>query len=201
MATKRYKRDFKELEARRRKGMRMLARGVPQAEVARTLGVSRQTASSREAKRLEDRQSWRRRVLGRPSRLEAVQRTSLAKMIVAGATANGFPTELWTLARVAMLIKKEFGLSYSTVHVWRLLRQMGFSSQRPTGRAAQRDEQAMGAKARRWPWLEKKAQRERRTIVFIDETGISERPTRVRTWAPIARPRCCSTASDGPTWR
>lgn len=32
---------------------------------------------------------------------------------------------------------------------------------------------------------QKKAQRERRTIVFIDETGISERPTRVRTWAPI----------------
>jgi len=157
MATKRYKRDFKELEARRRKGMRMLARGVPQAEVARTLGVSRQTASTWEAKRLEDRQSWRRRVLGRPSRLEAVQRTALAKMIVAGAMANGFPTELWTLARVAMLIKKEFGLSYSTVHVWRLLRQMGFSSQRPTGRAAQRDEQAIGRwKAKRWPWLKKK---------------------------------------------
>lgn len=157
MATKRYKRDFKELEARRRKGMRMLARGVVQAEVARTLGVSRQTASSWEAKRLEDRQSWRRRALGRPSRLEAVQRTALAKMIVAGAMANGFPTELWTLARVAMLIKREFGLSYSTVHVWRLLRQMGLSSQRPTGRAAQRDEQAIGRwKAKRWPWLKKK---------------------------------------------
>lgn len=30
----------------------------------------------------------------------------------------------------------------------------------------------------------KKAQREGRLIVFIDETGISEGPTRVRTWAP-----------------
>jgi len=28
-----YKRDFKELEIRRRRGMRMLARGVSQAEV------------------------------------------------------------------------------------------------------------------------------------------------------------------------
>lgn len=35
MATKRYKRDFQELEARRRRGRRMLARGVSQAEVAR----------------------------------------------------------------------------------------------------------------------------------------------------------------------
>ena len=78
-------------------------------------------------------------------------------MLVAGAMANGFPTELWTLARVAVLIKKEFGPSYSTVHVWRLLRQLGFSSQRPTGRAAQRDEPSIQRwKAKRWPWLKKK---------------------------------------------
>jgi transposase len=31
---------------------------------------------------------------------------------------------------------------------------------------------------------QKKARREGRTIVFIDESGLSERPTRVRTWAP-----------------
>jgi transposase len=31
---------------------------------------------------------------------------------------------------------------------------------------------------------QKKAQREGRTIVFIDESGLSERPTRVKTWAP-----------------
>ena len=31
---------------------------------------------------------------------------------------------------------------------------------------------------------QKKALREKRLIVFIDESGISERPTRVRTWAP-----------------
>ena len=157
MATKRYKRDFKELEARRRKGMRMLARGVVQAEVARQLGVSRQTTSTWDARRGEDRQAWRRGALGRPSRLDTAQRTKLSKMLVAGAVANGFPTELWTLARVAVLIKKEFGPSYSTVHVWRLLRQLGFSSQRPTGRAAQRDEPSIQRwKAKRWPWLKKK---------------------------------------------
>lgn len=30
----------------------------------------------------------------------------------------------------------------------------------------------------------KKAQQEKRTIVFVDESGLSERPHRVRTWAP-----------------
>jgi transposase len=31
---------------------------------------------------------------------------------------------------------------------------------------------------------QKKAQRDGRLIVFVDESGISERPARVRTWAP-----------------
>jgi transposase len=46
MATVKYERDLKALEQRRRKGMRMLARGVTQAEVARVLDVSRQTVSN-----------------------------------------------------------------------------------------------------------------------------------------------------------
>jgi len=157
MATKRYKRDFKELEARRRKGMRMLARGVAQAEVARELSVSRQTSSNWAAMLAEDRQAWRRGNLGRPGALTVQDHAKLAKLLVAGAVESGFPTELWTLARVAALIEREFEVSYSTVHVWRLLRQLGFSSQRPTGRAAQRDEQAIQHwKAKRWPRLKKK---------------------------------------------
>ena len=32
--------------------------------------------------------------------------------------------------------------------------------------------------------IKKKARQQRRTIVFIDESGLSTRPTRVRTWAP-----------------
>lgn len=157
MATKRYQRDFKELEARRRKGMRLLARGVAQAAVARELGVTRQTSSNWAAMLAEDRQAWRRGNLGRPGALRAQDHTKLAKLLVAGAVENGFSTELWTLARVAALIEREFKVSYSTVHVWRLLRQLGFSSQRPTGRAAQRDEQAiLRWKAKRWPRLKKK---------------------------------------------
>jgi transposase len=31
---------------------------------------------------------------------------------------------------------------------------------------------------------QKKARREDRLIIFVDESGISQRPTRVRTWAP-----------------
>jgi len=77
-------------------------------------------------------------------------------MLVAGALANGFPTELWTLARIAKLIERDFGHAFSTVHVWRMIRELGFSNQRPTGRALQRDEEAILAwKTKRWPALKK----------------------------------------------
>jgi transposase len=156
MATKRTKRDFKELETRRRRGMRMLARGAAQAEVARACEVSRQTASSWARRLAEDPQGWRRRRLGRPGALSAAERAKLSKMLISGAVANGFPTELWTLARIAKLIKREFGHAFSTVHVWRVVRQLGFSSQRPSGRALQRDEAAIGNwKTQRWPALKK----------------------------------------------
>lgn len=156
MAMKRYRRDFKELEGRRRRGMRMLVRGVVQAEVARACEVTRQTVSRWAQMVADDPQAWRRQPLGRPGVMSAAERAKLSKMLVAGALVNGFPTELWTLARIGKLIKREFGHVFSSVHVWRVVRALGFSSQRPTGRAIQRDEEAILMwKTKRWPALKK----------------------------------------------
>lgn len=158
MATVKYKRDLKALEQRRRKGMRMLARGVTQAEVARVLDVSRQTVSNWARAAATEAQAWRRKPLGRPAGLSAAERALLSKLLVAGAVSCGFPTELWTLARVGALVEVQFGRVYSTTQVWRLLRSLGFSSQRPTGRAIQRDEPAiLQWKQQRWPALKKSA--------------------------------------------
>lgn len=158
MATVRYKRDLKALELRRRKGMRMLAGGVVQAEVARELGVSRQTVSNWARERLNTAQAWRRKPLGRPAALDAQQRQRLAEQLKRGAVACGFPTELWTLQRVGALIERDFGVAFSTANVWRVLRALGFSSQRPVGRAIQRDEAAIVQwKQQRWPALKKSA--------------------------------------------
>jgi transposase len=186
------------MEARRRRGMRMLKRGIAQAEVARALEVSRQTASTWARRLADDPQAWRRRPLGRPSGLTAADERKLAKRLVKEAVANGLPTESRTLARVGKLISREYGASYSNVHVMRLLRELGFSCQKPEKRALQRDEAAIAEwKARRWPLL-KKARREGRTIVFIDASGLSERPPRVRTWAPKGQ---TPVLQDGFTWQ
>ena len=58
------------MEERRREGMRLLAKGVAQADVARQLGVSRTTALRWDRARTGKRgAAWRKRPLGRPPKL------------------------------------------------------------------------------------------------------------------------------------
>lgn len=152
-----HKRDFKALEQRRLKGAKLLAKGVPAAEVARQVGVARQTVAAWQ-RLLEEKghAGLKRRTLGRPRELSDAQCAELGKLLVQGALAQGFPTELWTLPRVAKLIKQRFGVAYSSGHIWHLLRRLGFSCQKPARRATQRDEVAIERwKKRRWPALKK----------------------------------------------
>lgn len=157
-----YKRDLQALEQRRLKGARLLAKGVAQAEVARRCEVSRQTVSAW-ARMLEEdgRAGMKARPLGRPRQLSDAQCAELSKLLLGGAIAQGFATELWTLPRVAKLIRERFGVRYSTGHMWHLLRRMGFSCQKPARRATQRDEAAIQRwKNKRWPALKKTPQPE-----------------------------------------
>ena len=72
---------------------------------------------------------------GRPPQLGAGELSRLYVMLLEGATAHGFPTALWTLKRVRLLIERELGVRYSEVHIWRLLGQLGLSNQKPDRRA------------------------------------------------------------------
>lgn len=92
---------------------------------------------------------------GRPARLTAEQRQELESVLLKGAMAAGFPTDLWTLPRVAQVIEREFGVKYSPGHVWYILRDMGWSCQKPERRARERDEKAI-ATWRKDKWAEVK---------------------------------------------
>lgn len=152
------KRDLDGMEQRRREGMRLLARGVSQAEVARRCGVSRVSAWRWEQQRRRDGVgAWKRRPLGRRPKLNSVHKQKLEKALLQGAQAHGFLNDLWTLPRVAELIHRQCGLRLHPGHVWRVLGQMGWSLQRPAGRATQRDEAAIARwKKHTWPALKKK---------------------------------------------
>ena len=150
--------DLEALQARRVEAARLLGEGLSQAEVARRLKVSRESV-----RRWAGQSHSRLRALrpmGRQSKLTAPARAGVRTALLAGPKAAGFATELWTLPRVRQLITQRTGLRFSTVHVWRILRQLGFSAQRPAGRARERDEAKIAAgKSQDWPRLKKRPSR------------------------------------------
>jgi transposase len=179
--------DRLKLERRRMQAARLLQQGLSEAEVARRVGVHRQSVN-RWAQQLAKggRPGLKRAArAGRPPQLSAADLQRIEQGLKRGPEALGYRTSLWTAWRVADLIERECGIEYSTVHAWRVLRALGWSPQRPAGRALERNEPAIRRwKRQRWPELKKNAQKRGPTIVFVDESGWSERPHRVRTWAP-----------------
>jgi transposase len=145
------------LQRRRLRAGRLLLRGIAQAEVARRVGVTRTTVSDwNEKLNAGGLQGLKRRPRGRPPGLDAAQRRALIERLKEGALAHGFATELWTLPRVGKLIERRFGRRYSESQVWRILMALGFSCQRPSGRALERNEAAIRKwKQQRWPALKK----------------------------------------------
>jgi transposase len=137
----------------------MFERGVPQADVARQLGVSRQSVSRWHA-------DWKRdgtKALaaagraGRMPRLSGAQLGQVEAALRRGPRANGFATDLWTLDRVAAVIEDETGVRYHPGHVWKLLRdKLGWSRQRPAKRAVERDDEAVARwTAKEWPRIKR----------------------------------------------
>src|SRR6266540_1594514 len=124
------KRDFDALERRRFKAFALLSKGVSEAEIARQVGAHRQSVN-RWAKAIEEQGREGLRQAGRAGRKSRLSE--------------------------AELIEHHFGLKYHAAHVSWLLKNLGWSCQRPTGKALERDEPAIKQwKKRRWPELKKK---------------------------------------------
>jgi transposase len=94
---------------------------------------------------------------GRKPRLGAEDLQKIERGLKRGPEALGYETGLWTAWRVAHLIEEECGVRYHPSQAWRILRQLGWSCQRPTGRALERDEEKIRTwKQKRWPELKKR---------------------------------------------
>ena len=153
------RRDFKALEKRRRRGIRLLKQGVRQSEVARRVGVSQESVRRwRVASETQGAQAVRGAGrAGRKPKLTPAQLRAVARGLKRGPGALGYETALWTSVRMADLIERETGVRYHPGHVWKILRQLGWSCQRPTSRALERNEEAIRHWKRvTWPALKKK---------------------------------------------
>ena len=153
------RRDFKGLEARRKQAARLFQAGrLAQAEIARKLEVSA-VSVHRWYQAWRKGGSWALRKAGRAGRKPRLEKADLRQVDRAlreGAVAYGFTTELWTLPRVARVIEEITGVRYHPGHVWRVLRKLNWSLQRPTRRARERNEAAIQRwVAADWPRVKK----------------------------------------------
>src|SRR5574341_1510914 len=110
-------------EVRRLRAWELKRKGWKQKAIAEALGVS-EGAVSQWVKRAEaggEEALYARRGGGPAARLSEDQLAGLPALLEKGAEHFGFRGDIWTRARVATLIEREFGVRYSTVHVGRLL--------------------------------------------------------------------------------
>src|SRR5262245_45255853 len=131
---------LEQLEERRLEAGRLLRPGrLPQAQIARRLGVSRM-AVSHWAKQLSDSPGGlaalrRRPKPGRPPRLTDQQWQDLLDVLTQGAMRSGFATERWTLPRIRTVIERHFGVAYHVDYLSVRLRDLGWTAQIPAVRA------------------------------------------------------------------
>ncbi len=146
------------LEDRRRRALSLLDEGSSLNEVARRIGC----AASSVMRWRDMRRGGGERALkvrsspGRPHKLVAARCRLLLRILLQGATASGYPTQLWTTARIAEVIRKKFRVQYHRDHVGRLMHRLGWSHQKPQKRALERDEVKIRRFLREdWPRVKK----------------------------------------------
>lgn len=149
-------------EERRMQAWKLHEQGWKQRAIARALGVTEGAVSQwfKKAKTQGVEALRHQPPPGATPKLRQEQLAQLPALLEQGAEAFGFRGKVWTTARVAQMIKQQFGVSYHPAHCSRLLRQLRYSQQKPIQKATQRDEAAIEAwKKQRWDELKKKPKR------------------------------------------
>jgi transposase len=176
------------LKWRRTRAVELMEHGETPILIARILGVT--LPSLYRWRRMAKRGSLNSKpVPGRPRRLTEGDLNRLKQLLLQGATAHGWPNNLWTAARVGEVIKKHFGVTYHPAHVSRILRgDLNWTCQKPNFYHRDRNDDEI----RRWmtsafPSAIKDAKARGAYIVFIDEAGFMLEPTVRRTYAPCGQ--------------
>lgn len=149
-----------QLQERRFRAIALLEEGISPGEVAQQLGVTPGAVS--QWKLAHQRQGDAGLVAskhpGPAPKLSPQQCQRLLKQLVQGPRKHGWKTDLWTLPRIAELIQRKFGQQYDQSGVWRLMRRLGWSCQKPERRARERDANAIDQwRKEDWPRVKKRA--------------------------------------------
>lgn len=146
------------LEVRRKIAIRLLEQGNGVRQAARLVGASPSSVLRwKQAFQKEGEQALRSKPHpGRKPKLSSKQKEELEHILLQGAKQAGFDSDLWTLRRISEVIHRRFGVRYHPSHVWKLLKQMGWSWQRPRLHSRERDPKEVEKWKKRWPEVKKK---------------------------------------------
>jgi transposase len=177
-------RDWREW--RRLRAWHLFEHGWSERDIAEALGASKGAVSQWvAAARRGGGQALVSRPHGTHAKLSDEQKRLIPDFLWHGPEAYGFRGDVWTCPRVVEVLAREFGVTYHRDHVSRLLKELGWTPQIPITRAIQRDEAAIAHwRNSVWPELRRRAVTERRTLVFVDESGFYLLPGVVRTYGP-----------------
>lgn len=146
-------------EVRRIRGWELSQKGWSQVRIAEALGVT-QGAVSQWLKRAKEGGSEalrRKKATGPARRLGSEQLSQIPLLLAQGAESFGFRGDIWTCERIAKVIRRTFGVSYHPAHVSRILKECGWSSQKPARRPSQRGEHAIvDWLEHKWPEIKKR---------------------------------------------
>ena len=133
--------------------------GWRQKQIAAAMGVTKGAVSQwiKAAQEGGEAALAARKLTGSPRRLSTEERQRIPGLLEGGAESFGFRGDLWTCPRVAKVIERELGVKYHPAHVSRILKELGWTPQKPIRRAKQRQEAEIRQwKAERWPELKKR---------------------------------------------
>ena len=178
--------DHKVLEGYRLAAIRLHARHVPIATIAKSFGVTK-TAVYIWLKKARTRGLSSLRavpIAGRPPRLTDDQQLRLLLCLLLPARTLGYATDLWSGPRLRHLLKHRFGVVYHFKHMSRLLRNLGLTLKFPERRSLDQDpEEVERWKRIRLPRILKAAAKRHAVIYYMDESLFSLIPYIGKTWA------------------
>jgi transposase len=145
------------LSSLRRRAIEMAAAGAMRGQICDELGIAPSTAWRWVKLHREQGDTIIDKAIGRPSRLSPDEVTLVIDKLLLGPEANGYDTPLWTLSRIADMIRTTTGVSYNTNYIAVFMHGLGWSCQKPERRAKERNEEAIAGWVRdEWPDIKKK---------------------------------------------
>ena len=178
-------------EQLRRQAMRLIDQGKSQTEVAKLLDISPPTVNRWRGRYLKGgwaalRKRRRGRTVGTDRRLNKAQEKEVQRTIVDKTPDQLKMTfALWSRRAVRQLVMDRFGIPYTLQGIGKLLKDWGFTPQRPARRAIERNDEAVKRwKETEYPQLAARAKAEKAEIWWADETAAKPECHFRRSYSP-----------------